>query len=152
MEKSLNFEENLTRNIWQNLELAQVEPRQLSPLVLAYIGDSIYDLVIRTYLISLDKINRHACRLVKAETQSKLIGILEEQLTENELSVYKRGRNAKSYTSAKNATIGDYRRATGFEALMGYLYLDGQYDRLTKLVHTGLEAIGEWEHHRMEKK
>ena len=157
MEKSLNFEENLTRNIWQNLELAQVEPRQLSPLVLAYIGDSIYDLVIRTYLISLgnmpvNKITRHACRLVKAETQSKLIGILEEQLTENELSVYKRGRNAKSYTSAKNATIGDYRRATGFEALMGYLYLDGQYDRLTKLVHTGLEAIGEWEHHRMEKK
>ena len=157
MEKSLNFEENLTRNIWQNLELAQVEPRQLSPLVLAYIGDSIYDLVIRTYLISLgnmpvNKINRHACRLVKAETQSKLIGILEEQLTENELSVYKRGRNAKSYTSAKNATIGDYRRATGFEALMGYLYLDGQYYRLTKLVHTGLEAIGEWEHHRMEKK
>ena len=157
MEKSLNFEENLTRNIWQNLELAQVEPRQLSPLVLAYIGDSIYDLVIRTYLISLgnmpvNKINRHACSLVKAETQSKLIGILEEQLTENELSVYKRGRNAKSYTSAKNATIGDYRRATGFEALMGYLYLDGQYDRLTKLVHTGLEAIGEWEHHRMEKK
>ena len=148
MEKSLNFEENLTRNIWQNLELAQVEPRQLSPLVLAYIGDSIYDLVIRTYLISLgnmpvNKINRHACRLVKAETQSKLIGILEEQLTENELSVYKRG---------KNATIGDYRRATGFEALMGYLYLDGQYDRLTKLVHIGLEAIGEWEHHRMEKK
>ena len=100
----------------------------------------------------VNKINRHACRLVKAETQSKLIGILEEQLTENELSVYKRGRNAKSYTSAKNATIGDYRRATGFEALMGYLYLDGQYDRLTKLVHTGLEAIGEWEHHRMEKK
>ena len=125
--------------------------------MLAYIGDSIYDLVIRTYLISLgnmpvNKINRHACRLVKAETQSELIGILEEQLTENELSVYKRGRNAKSYTSAKNATIGDYRRATGFEALMGYLYLDGQYDRLTKLVHTGLEAIGEWEHHRMEKK
>ena len=100
----------------------------------------------------VNKINRHACRLVKAETQSKLIGILEEQLTENELSVYKRGRNAKSYTSAKNATIGDYRGATGFVALMGYLYLDGQYDRLTKLVHTGLEAIGEWEHHRMEKK
>ena len=145
MEKSLNFEENLTRNIWQNLELAQVEPRQLSPLVLAYIGDSIYDLVIRTYLISLGNMPVN-------KMQSKLIGILEEQLTENELSVYKRGRNAKSYTSAKNATIGDYRRATGFEALMGYLYLDGQYDRLTKLVHTGLEAIGEWEHHRMEKK
>lgn len=114
--------------------------------MLAYIGDSIYDLVIRTYLISLgnmpvNKINRHAtCRLVKAETQSKLIGILEEQLTENELSVYKRGRNAKSILLPKNATIGDYRRATGFEALMGYLYLDGQYNRLTKLVHTGLEA------------
>jgi len=138
MEKSLNFEENLTRNIWKNLELAQVEPRQLSPLVLAYIGDSIYDLVIRTYLISLgnmpvNKINRHACRLVKAETQSKLIGILEEQLTENELSVYKRGRNAKGINAPKHSTVGEYRMATGLECLFGFLYLTGREERIGEL-------------------
>lgn len=142
--------ENLTECLQRNMQLGKVEPRQMSPLVLAYIGDSIYDLVIRTYLLNqgnmpVNKINRHACKLVKAETQSKIIGVLEEQLTQDEIVVYKRGRNAKSYTSAKNATIGDYRRATGFEALMGYLYLDGKFDRLTALVHTGLQKIGEIE-------
>lgn len=146
--EQIQFGENFTQCIWQNMNLKQIEPKQMSPLVLAYIGDGVYDLVIRTYLLSLgnmpvNKINHHACKLVKAQMQSKLIGVLEEQLTPNELAVYKRGRNAKSYTAAKNATIGDYRRATGFEALMGYLYLDGQYDRLTELVNVGLKAIGE---------
>lgn len=147
MEESITVE-NLTECLKNNLHLGETDPKQLSPLVLAYVGDSIYDLVIRTYLISLgnmpvNKINRHACALVKAETQSKLIGCLEAQLTDMEEAVYKRGRNAKSYTSAKNATIGDYRRATGFEALMGYLYLSGQFDRLTQLVQMGLHEIGE---------
>lgn len=140
--------ENLTACIWSNLSLGHIEQGQLSPLVLAYIGDGIYDLVIRTYLLNrgnmpVNRINKHACMLVKAETQSKLIGILEPELTEQEMSVYKRGRNAKSYTSAKNASIGDYRRATGFEALMGYLYLSGKYDRMTSLISDGLKGIGE---------
>lgn len=147
MEKSVE-EQNLTECLKKNMQIGEIDPKQLSPLVLAYIGDSIYDLVIKTYLLSLgnmpvNKINRHACALVKAEAQSKLIGFLEPQLTAAEEAVYKRGRNAKSYTSAKNATIGDYRRATGFEALMGYLYLSGQFDRLTQLVHMGLQEIGE---------
>lgn len=146
--EQMGFGENFTQCLWQNMQLHQIETKQMSPLVLAYIGDGVYDLAIRTYLLSLgnmpvNKINRHACRLVKAEMQSKLIGLLEEQLTPDELAIYKRGRNAKSYTSAKNASIGDYRRATGFEALMGYLYLDGQYDRLTKLIDIGLKAVGE---------
>lgn len=149
MEESITLE-NLTECLKNNLHLGETDPKQLSPLVLAYVGDSIYDLVIRTYLISLgnmpvNKINRHACALVKAETQSKIIGCLEAQLTDTEEAVYKRGRNAKSYTSAKNATIGDYRRATGFEALMGYLYLSGRFDRLTQLVQMGLHEIGELE-------
>lgn len=140
--------ENLTECLWKNMQLGEIDPKQMSPLVLAYIGDSIYDLVIRTYLLNkgnmpVNKINRHACALVKAETQSKLIVFLEPQLTDMERGVYKRGRNAKSYTSAKNATIVDYRRATGFEALMGYLYLSGRYDRLTSLVYAGLKEIGE---------
>lgn len=147
MEKSIK-EQNLTACIWDNLHLKEIDAKQLSPLVLAYIGDSIYDLMIRTYLLDkgnmqVNKINKHACALVKAETQSKLIGLLEERFTEEELAVYKRGRNAKSYTSAKNASIGDYRRATGFEALCGYLYLEGNFDRLTKLVCEGLVALGE---------
>ena len=101
-----------------------VSPRQLSPLVLAYIGDSIFDLVVKTKIVTagntqVNKMNRAASSIVKAESQSKMIGYLEDKLTEEEGSVYKRGRNAKSYTSAKNASISDYRRATGFEALMG---------------------------------
>jgi ribonuclease-3 family protein len=140
--------EDLTACIRNNLQLEALDPKQLSPLVLAYIGDSIYDLVIRTYLLSkgnmpVNQINRHACKLVKAEAQSTMIGILESQLSDQEEAVYKRGRNAKSYTSAKNASIGDYRRATGFEALMGYLYLSGRYDRMTQLIKDGLHGIGE---------
>jgi ribonuclease-3 family protein len=117
--------------------------------VLAYIGDCVYDLVIKTYLLDkkgnmpVNKLNRMASNLVKAQTQSKLIGIIEEKLTEEELATYKRGRNAKSYTSAKNASIGDYRRATGFEALVGYLYLDRQYARMVELVHEALVGFGE---------
>ncbi len=149
MEESIiHWDENLTQSIWDNLKLGKIEPAQLSPLVLAYIGDSVYDLVIRTYLLNkgnmpVNKINRHACKLVKAQMQSQMIGIIEPELEANEEAVYKRGRNAKSYTSAKNASITDYRRATGFEALMGYLYLSGRYDRMTKLIDMALKEYDE---------
>ena len=140
--------ENLTVQLKEVLNLKNTDPKQLSPLVLAYIGDSVYDLVIRTYLISLgnmpvNKINRHACRLVKAQMQSQMIGIIEPMFKGYEEAVYKRGRNAKSYTAAKNATITDYRRATGFEALMGYLYLSGKYSRMMELIKAALTGIGE---------
>lgn len=123
-----------------------VSPRQLSPLVLAYIGDSIFDLVVKTKIVTagntqVNKMNRAASSIVKAESQSKMIGYLEDKLTEEEGSVYKRGRNAKSYTSAKNASISDYRRATGFEALMGYLYLSGQYERMCELIKDALDWL-----------
>ncbi|MDO5382276.1 MAG: ribonuclease III domain-containing protein [Eubacteriales bacterium] len=143
MEKSI-ISDNLTKDIWEKLDLKEVNPKQLSPLVLAYIGDSIYDLVIKTYIVTegntqVNKMNKKASSIVKAETQSRIIGFLEPMLSEEEESIYKRGRNAKSYTSAKNASISDYRRATGFEALMGYLYLDGKYNRMTELIKTGLD-------------
>ena len=76
---------------------------------------------------------------VKASAQSEIIEKLKEDLTEEELVVYKRGRNAKSYTMAKNATMSDYRRATGFEALMGYLYLTEQWERMLQLIKKGIE-------------
>ena len=114
--------------------------------ILAYIGDSIFDLVVKTKIVTagntqVNKMNRAASSIVKAESQSKMIGYLEDKLTEEEGSVYKRGRNAKSYTSAKNASISDYRRATGFEALMGYLYLSGQYERMCELIKDALDWL-----------
>lgn len=142
------MEESLTKSIYNYMNLGDIDPKQMSPLVLAYIGDSVYDLAIRTYLLSkgnmpVNKINKHACALVKAQTQSELIGFMEPMFDQYEEAVYKRGRNAKSYTSAKNASISDYRRATGFEALMGYLYLSGRYDRMMELISTSLKEYGE---------
>ena len=143
MEESLT--QNLTESIKNVLGLTEISPAQLSPLVLAYIGDSIFDLVIKTYLLDtkgnmqVNKLNRFASNIVKAQSQSEMIGIIEPLLSPAEEAVYKRGRNAKSYTSAKNASISDYRRATGFEALMGYLYLEGEYERMIQLIKAGLD-------------
>ena len=143
MEESLT--QNLTESIKNVLGLKEISPAQLSPLVLAYIGDRIFDLVIKTYLLDtkgnmqVNKLNRFASNIVKAQSQSEMIGIIEPLLSPAEEAVYKRGRNAKSYTSAKNASISDYRRATGFEALMGYLYLEGEYERMIQLIKAGLD-------------
>lgn len=144
MEQSLD--NDLVKCIYEGLDMKHTDPSQLSPLVLAYIGDSIYDLVIKTWVIEqgnmqVNKLNKKTSSIVKAESQSAMIGVIEPMLSEHEEAVYTRGRNAKSYTSAKNASIGDYRRATGFEALMGYLYLSGQYERMMELVKAGLESL-----------
>ena len=128
---------------------SSVDPRTYSPLVLAYIGDAVYELLIRTRVINhgsmqVSKMHKKSASLVKAETQANLIKLLSEELTEEEQAVYKRGRNAKSATVAKHATMIDYRMATGFEALIGYLYLNGRHDRMLQLVHDGLEMMGEF--------
>ena len=117
--------------------------RTYSPLTLAYIGDGVYELVIRTVLVKkgncpVNQLHKKASSLVKAGTQSKMMEALEPILTEEELAVYKRGRNAHSPTMAKHATMADYRRATGFEALMGYLYLKEDYSRIVELVRKGI--------------
>ena len=124
-------------------ELKDRDLRTYSPLTLAYIGDGVYELVIRTILVKkgncpVNQLHKKASSLVKAEKQSEMIGVLEREFTEEEIHVYKRGRNAKSYTTAKNASISDYRRATGFEAVMGYLYLKGDYTRMIDLIKMGL--------------
>lgn len=133
------------------LELGKVDICTYSPLALAYIGDAVYELVVRTKVINrgsmqVNKMHKKSAELVKAETQAKLIRMLEEDLTPEELSVFKRGRNAKSATMAKNATMVDYRMATGFEALAGYLYLTEQFERLIILISRGFEKLGELEH------
>lgn len=131
-------------------QLEDTDIRTYSPLTLAYIGDAIYELVIRTILVEkgntqVNKLNQRANRLVKASAQSEMIEKLKPHLTEEEMAVFKRGRNAKSYTMAKNATMSDYRRATEFEALMGYLYLTEQWERMLELIKLGMteETKGE---------
>lgn len=126
--------------------LSEVLAENYSPLTLAYIGDCAYELVIRTLLLykgnaPVDRLNKKASNLAKAGTQAEMITNIFEQLSEEEQAVYKRGRNAKSYTSAKNASISEYRRATGFEALIGWLYLKGDHERMTEIIRMGFESI-----------
>ena len=131
------------------LQLEPIDVCSYSPLALAYMGDAVYEVLIRTRVMNrgsmqVNKMHKKSASLVKAEAQARMIQALQEELTEEETAVYKRGRNAHSASPAKNASIRDYRMATGFEALVGYLYLPGQYERLLKLVHDGLERIGEF--------
>ena len=133
-------------NLMQLKELFYLEDQDLrsySPLTLAYIGDGVYELVIRTILVKkgncpVNRLHKKASRLVKAGAQSAIMEVIEEKLTPEELSVYRRGRNAHSPTMAKHATMADYRRATGFEALMGYLYLKEDYTRMLTLIRMGI--------------
>lgn len=123
--------------------LQQASARSYSPLVLAYAGDAFYELVIRTAVINLgntsvNTLNRKTSNLAKAVTQAQIIHLIMDDLTEEELKVFKRGRNANSATVAKNASITDYRHATGFEAVIGWLYLGGQEQRALELIQLGL--------------
>lgn len=133
-------------NLIQLKELFHLEDQDLrsySPLTLAYIGDGVYELIIRTILVKkgncpVNRLHKKTSSLVKAGAQSAIMEVIEEELTPEELSVYRRGRNAHSPTMAKHATMADYRRATGFEALMGYLYLKEDYTRMLTLVRMGI--------------
>lgn len=141
------MEKGLNEYILRQFGMEHVDIRSYSPLALAYIGDGIYDLVIRSMIVGkgntqANQLHRQTSQLVKAHTQSEMIEVLLPELSEEEMAVYKRGRNGKSPTMAKNATMTDYRRATGFEALMGYLYLENQMERMMELIKKALAGIG----------
>ena len=144
MEKSIGFE--FVSYINELFQMEEVDIREYSPLTLAYIGDCVYDLVIKSLVINagnkqVNKLHQETSRLVQASTQSLMMRTIQEYLSEEEHAVYKRGRNAKSVSPAKNQSITDYRRATGFEALLGYLYLKKDYKRLLDLVKIGLDSL-----------
>lgn len=141
-------EDSVLNRAKEILMLKDVDVQTYSALSLAYIGDAVYELMIRTMIVNkgnsqVNKMHKKSASLVKAPTQARLAKALQDQLTEEEHAVFKRGRNAKSFTSAKNASMIDYRTATGFEALIGYLYLTEKFERLFTLVKYGLEQIGE---------
>ncbi len=133
-----------------SMQMNEMDAKQYSPLVLAYIGDAVYELMVRAKVVnggnsSVNKLHKHSARLVCAQAQAKLIKLLEADLSQEELAVFKLGRNAKSVSLAKNASVTDYRFATGFEALVGWLFLSEQFGRLIELVCLGLTRIGELE-------
>lgn len=125
-------------------------PEQYSPLALAYIGDCVFDMMVRTIEVSrankqANKYHREVSRIVCAPAQSKMILAVMNRLTEEEQAVYRRGRNANPYSKAKNATRSDYRNATGLEAVLGYLYLKEDFGRLVDVVKMCLQALEEGE-------
>lgn len=115
-----------------------VNPKLYSPLVLAYLGDAVYELLVREKMVEkanmpVNKLHKSTMAYVCASAQSKAIGLIMDLLSEEELAVYKRGRNANSGHVPKNADAQEYRRATGFEALFGYLYLQKKEERILEL-------------------
>lgn len=143
MEENIALSELSTNSIDKFFGIESKDLKSFSPLTLAYIGDAVYEIVIRTIIVEkgnapVNKLHHKASSLVKALAQREAMEKILPFLTEEEETVYKRGRNAKSYTSAKNASIIDYRIATGFEALVGFLYLAGRNARLLELVKVGV--------------
>lgn len=132
----------------ERLQLQEQDANQYSPLVLAYMGDCVYEFYIRTKIVNagnmqVSKMHKQSAALVKASAQAEMIDLIMEMLTEEERTIYKRGRNAKAITMAKHATMKEYRKATGLEALIGYLYLKGQEKRMVDLICVGLEKMGQ---------
>lgn len=146
MEESVEL--RIDRHIRESFGIQDVDIQTYSPLTLAFIGDSIYDLVIRTIVVGRGntkpaKLHRACAALVKASAQARFMDVIEPVLTEEEEKVFRRGRNAHSPTMAKNASMADYRRATGFEALLGFLYLTDRTERMLFLIRTALAETKE---------
>lgn len=145
MEKSIISLEDSLDSVFG---LSSKDWKLYSPLTLAYLGDAVYEMVIRTICVKrtnmqTQKLHRKVTGYVSAKAQAKMMEALIGELTEEEESIYRRGRNSKPYTKAKNASMEEYLKATGFEALVGYLYLQKEYERMNALIAHGIEALQE---------
>lgn len=133
-----------------------LKPNLYPSLVLAYIGDAVYEVYVRTRIIlehsdmPPHKLHKESIKHVKAHAQSNAIKVIEPLLSEEEEAVYKRGRNSKSATVPKNADVSDYRRSTGLEALFGYLYIKGETKRLEELMEIAYENSKDTEKNQEE--
>ena len=143
MEEGLN-ERSMLSQIHKEFGSGGVDIRTYSPLTLAYIGDAVFEICIRTLIVekgqrAANTLHRHTTKIVCAQTQAKMIEAVYESLTEEEQEVYRRGKNTKTNSSAKNASLSDYHKATGFEALCGYLFLKDNMERITQIIGQSLE-------------
>ena len=143
MEEGLNGLRMLSQ-IHREFGGGEVDLRTYSPLTLAYIGDAVFEIIIRTLIVekgqrAANTLHKHTTKIVCAQTQSKMIDAVYESLTEEEQDIYRRGKNTKIHSSAKNASLSDYRKATGFEALCGYLFLKDDTVRITFIIRQALE-------------
>lgn len=140
--------EESIRLLTDHFPLSEVELRSYSALALAYVGDSIYELLIRTRIVSEGndrpvRYHEKAVRYVNASAQTRLAQRIMPLFTEQERTIFRRGRNAKPISPPKNQSLHDYRMATGFEAVLGYLYLSGGMERIAQLLSAGLGKEGE---------
>lgn len=122
----------------------ETDIRTYSPLTFAYIGDAVFEMVVRTVIVEqgqrpAETLHKHTTKIVCAETQAKLIEAVYDTLSEEEQNVYRRGRNTKTNSTAKNASLSDYKKATGFEALCGYLFLKNDMARVIAIIKSALE-------------
>ncbi len=120
-----------------------VDPREYSSLALAHIGDAVFEVLVRLVVLTdgnapVNKLHKKARNIVNAKAQAEMYYRIKDTLTEEEEAVFRRGRNAKSFTVPKNADLMDYRHATGLEALFGYLYLKGEKERMVALFQQGM--------------
>lgn len=128
----------------EKFDITSKDIRTYSPLTLAYIGDAVYDLVVRSVLVNrgntaVNNLHKRASAIVKAPTQAAIAASIMDDLTDEEKDIYRRGRNSKPHTKAKNASTIEYLEATGLEAVVGFLYLKGDMDRALNLIRLGLE-------------
>ena len=131
-------------NDFIELKKDEQEVNLMSPLTWAYVGDCVYELYIRTKLVNETKLKPHALHIeaikhVKAKAQAETLNKIYEELTEKEKDIVRRGRNAENHHLPKNANVQDYMYATAFEALIGYLYLTKQNDRLKEILEKSLD-------------
>lgn len=143
MEKGL--ERSLLSQIRETFGGGEVDIRTYSPVTLAYIGDAVFELIIRTLIVekgqrAANTLHKHTTKVVCAQTQAKMIDAVYDTLSKKEQDIYRRGKNTKLHSTAKNASLADYRKATGFEALCGYLFLEDDVERITKLVRQAVDA------------
>ena len=124
----------------QSIRKMQVQSSSdYSSLGLAYIGDAVYELIVREQVLregnrQVEKLHRETTGIVNAASQAELMDSIMDRLTEEEAAIYKRARNAKQHTLPKNQSVADYKKATGFEAILGWLYLKGDIDRIMDLI------------------
>lgn len=146
MEESLRTKElGMLSQIRGEFGGGEVDIRTYSPLTLAYIGDAVFEIIVRTIIVekgqrAANTLHKHTTKVVCAQAQAKMIEAVHDRLSEEEKDIYRRGRNTKTNSSAKNASLSDYKKATGFEALCGYLFLKNDTARVMRIVREALEA------------